>query len=91
MLDLTEYGDGIATTPTDVVKKDGHWQCFVFDKEKEDYVPVGDGFIVFKGRFFTEDYKVWSNDDVERMKTIAHAYNRNSEPICLFVFVKPLS
>ena len=63
----------------------GHWQMYLFSKEREIYVPTGDYFIFYKGRFFKDlKSKPMSSEEIEKIKLLTNIYNKGGHPICVF-------
>lgn len=96
MNDNTSYTNESATTEQYIVLTNisnildlssnyGYWQTYLFNKETEEYEPIYDRFIFYKGKFFDNlESKPWSEDAIEQVKLLCNYMNRNNEPICIF-------
>lgn len=63
----------------------GHWQMYLFSKSEDEYIPSGNYFIYYKGRFFSDlKSKPMTSDEVQKIQLIANIYNKAGHPICVF-------
>ena len=69
----------------------GYWQTYMFNKEKEEYEPIYNQFIFYKGHFFDNlESKPWTDDAIEKVRLLSNYMNRENEPICIFRHEKEL-
>lgn len=63
----------------------GYWQTYLFDFEVEDYEPVYNMFIYYKGKFFTDlSSKPWTDEEIHNISLMSTLFNKEGNPICIF-------
>lgn len=63
----------------------GYWQTYLFDSTIEEYRPIYNEFIFYKGKFFDNlESKPWNEESYEKVRMLSKYFNRNNEPICIF-------
>lgn len=68
----------------------GYWQTYLISNKTDDYEPVFDQFIFYKGKFFDKNFNQWSNDDIEQVKLLSNNFNKD-KPLCVFRYERPLN
>ena len=69
----------------------GYWQTYLFNTIKEEYEPIYNQFIFYKGKFFDNlESKPWTKEAIEQVRLLSNYFNRNNEPICIFRHEKSL-
>lgn len=63
----------------------GYWQAYLFNFETEQYEPINNEFIFYKGKFFDDlSSKPWTDEDVENVRLMANYFNDKGAPVCVF-------
>ena len=69
----------------------GYWRTYLFNEISENYDPIYDEFIFYKGKFFDSlESKPWSDEQIEQVQLLSNYFNRNGTPICVFKFERSL-
>ena len=69
----------------------GYWQTYIFNLETEEYEPIYNQFIFYKGKFFDNlESRPWNDEAIQQVRLMSNYFNRNNEPICIFRHEKAL-
>ena len=63
----------------------GYWHTYLFNDSTEEYEPIYDEFIFYKGKFFDNlESKPWNDESYQKVRMLSNYFNRNNEPKCIF-------
>jgi len=63
----------------------GYWQTYLFNFEIEDYEPIYNEFIYYKGKFFKDlSSKPWAEEEINNISLMSSMFNKDGNPICIF-------
>lgn len=78
----------ITTDISNISDKDicyGYWRAYLFNEVTEEYEPIYNEFIFYKGKFFDNlDSKPWDNESYQKVRMLSSYFNKDGEPICIF-------